>query len=163
MPPASHRTIAHIALGSNLGDRRGLILAGLRDIDAVPGVGVRRLSEIVETDPVGPPGQGPYLNAVCEIGCELAARALLDAMLEVERRHGRERDREQRWGPRTLDLDIILFGDAVIDEPGLTVPHPRLRERSFVLEPLVQIARDVRVPPDGRTASELLDALEVRP
>jgi len=128
-----------IGIGSNLGHRHATIHAGVRDLDRHPSIAVVRLSTIIETDPVGPPGQGAYLNAACELRTSLEPHDLLDAMLDVERAHGRERSQEQRWGPRTLDLDLLLFGDRTIAEDGLVVPHPRMRERPFVLIPLREI------------------------
>lgn len=128
-----------IGIGSNLGPRHATIHAGVRDLDAHPAISLRRLSLLIETDPVGPPGQGPYLNAACEARTTLEPRALLDAMLEVERRHGRDRSAGQRWGARTLDLDLLLYGDRHIKERGLVVPHPLMRERPFVIGPLRSI------------------------
>lgn len=134
----AHR--AFIAIGSNLGPRHATIHAGLRDLARVPGVRVVRLSSIIETDPVGPPGQGPYLNAAAELDTTLEPHALLDAMLKVERAHGRDRSGAERWGPRTLDLDLLWYDGVTLDEPGLTLPHPRMRERAFVMIPLREIA-----------------------
>jgi 2-amino-4-hydroxy-6-hydroxymethyldihydropteridine diphosphokinase len=128
-----------IGIGSNLAPRHATIHAGVRDIDRHPAITVVRLSAIIETEPIGPEGQGPYLNAACEIRTTLEPRALLDAMLEIERTHGRDRSKEQRWGARTLDLDLLLFGDRTIEVPGLTLPHPRMRDRPFVLIPLREI------------------------
>jgi 2-amino-4-hydroxy-6-hydroxymethyldihydropteridine diphosphokinase len=95
------------------------------------------------------------VNAVAELETELGASALLGRLLEVERELGRDRSQEQRWGPRTIDLDLLLYGDEVIDEPGLTVPHPRLAERRFVLEPLHELVPDLALP-DGRRIRDLL-------
>lgn len=134
----THR--AFIAIGSNLGPRHATIHAGVRDLARVPGVRLVRLSSLIQTDPVGPPGQGPYLNAAAELATTLDPHALLDAMLGVERAHGRDRSAGERWGPRTLDLDLLLYDDLVLDEPGLTLPHPRMHERPFVLIPLREIA-----------------------
>lgn len=143
----THR--AYIAIGSNLGPRHATIHAGVRDLGRVPGVRVVRLSSAIETDPVGPPGQGPYLNAAAELDTTLDPRALLDAMLAVERLHGRDRSSGERWGPRTLDLDLLLYDDLAIDEPGLTLPHPRMHERAFVLRPLSEIAPGLRIAGRG--------------
>jgi len=101
-------------------------------------------------------GGGPYLNAAVTIETTLAPRALLDALLEIERTRGRDRSKEQRWGPRTLDLDLLLYADRVIDEPGLTIPHPRMAERLFVLEPLAEIAGDWKMPGSAAFVRDLL-------
>ncbi len=150
--------LAAIALGSNLGDRTAHLDAGVLGVSSLADTRTLSLSEYVETEPVGPEGQGAYLNAAMVIETALEPRPLLDAMLEIERANGRDRDQEERWGPRTLDLDLLLFSDRVIDEPGLTIPHPRLHERVFVLGPLAQIAPGLLVPGRG-TVRALLDAL----
>lgn len=154
--------VAHIALGSNVGDRRAHIDAALNALRALPGSRLAAVSSIVETLPVGPVPQGPFLNAAAALETTLAARELLEGLQGIERSRGRDREGEQRWGPRTLDLDLLLYGAAIIDEPGLTVPHPRLQERRFVLEPLAEIAPEVVVPEvvgEGRSVRELLAAL----
>jgi 2-amino-4-hydroxy-6-hydroxymethyldihydropteridine diphosphokinase len=133
-------TTAHIALGSNLGDRRAILTDALAQIARLPATAVVSVSAFIETKPVGPGPQGDYLNAAAELLTDLNAAELLAALLAIERSHGRDRAREQRWGARRLDLDLLLFGDVVIDAPGLTVPHPRMHERAFVLEPLASIA-----------------------
>jgi 2-amino-4-hydroxy-6-hydroxymethyldihydropteridine diphosphokinase len=143
----THR--AYIAVGSNLGPRHATIHAGLRDLARVPGVRVVRVSALIQTDPVGPPNQGPYLNGAAELSTDLAPIDLLRAMLAVERLHGRDRSAGERWGARTLDLDLLLYDDLAIDEPGLTLPHPRMHERDFVLRPLAEIAADLVVRPSG--------------
>ena len=152
-------TRAFIALGSNLGDRSATIAEALLLIDSTEGIDLVNVSSVIETEPVGPPGQGPYLNAVCEAGTVLSARELLERLLSIEAAMGRDRSSGERWGARTLDLDVLLFGERVISEPGLEVPHPRLADRLFVLEPLAEIAPAVLVPGLGRTVRELLDAL----
>jgi 2-amino-4-hydroxy-6-hydroxymethyldihydropteridine diphosphokinase len=138
---------AYIGLGSNLGDRRAFLAQGIQGLADRPEIEVERVSTIYETDPVGPQPQGPYLNAVARIRVALAPRPLLDALLEIERLAGRERD---SGGPaqaaRTLDLDLLLYADECIEEPGLVVPHPRLHERAFVLEPLLELAPDLIHP-----------------
>ena len=145
MPPGA-AVAAWIALGSNVGDRQAHLAHAFEAIGQVPGVRLVRRSSVRETEPVGPPGQGPYLNAVAEVETTLAARALLEALLDIERRRGRDRSQEVRFGPRTLDLDLLAWGDAVpggdaaIDVPGLSVPHPRMHARAFVLEPLAELA-----------------------
>src|SRR6476661_8391857 len=121
---------AFIALGSNLGDRRQNLQAAVTALTDA-GVTVVKVSSFHETEPVGgPPGQGSYLNAAAEIQTDLAPRGLLDLLLDIERRLGRVRG--ARYGPRTLDLDVLLFGDTILSEPGLEVPHPRMHERRFV-------------------------------
>jgi 2-amino-4-hydroxy-6-hydroxymethyldihydropteridine diphosphokinase len=145
-------TIAYVGLGSNLGDRRAAILRAAELIDAV------RLSTIRETEPWGYADQPAFLNAVAELDTELQPRRLLDHLLEVEAELGRERG-EIRWGPRTIDLDLLLYGDLAIEEPGLTVPHPRLAERLFVLEPLSELAPARKIPGNG-TVSEALAGIQ---
>ncbi|MBZ0173609.1 MAG: 2-amino-4-hydroxy-6-hydroxymethyldihydropteridine diphosphokinase [Phycisphaerales bacterium] len=152
--------IACIALGSNLGDRRATLAAAVKAIAALPGTTLRKTSDIIETDPVGPPGQPNYLNAAASVETTLSPRELLEALLGIERAHGRER--RERWGARTLDLDLVLYGDEVIDEPGLTVPHPSMRERVFVLAPLAQIEPGLIDPVTGRCIRELFERVSTR-
>lgn len=130
---------ACVSLGSNLGDRAARIEAGVAGLCVTPGISRVVLSSVYETDPVGPPPQGPYLNAAARFETSLSAKALLARLLAIEREQARRRTSE-RFGPRTLDLDLLLFGDCTLDEPGLVVPHPRLHRRAFVLEPLNEIA-----------------------
>jgi len=149
--PESHESApkavdACIALGSNLGNRVAQLNAALAALRGAPGVDVLAVSSFIETDPVGPGEQGRYLNAAAKIRTTHSPRDLLELLLRIERDQGRDRSSEQRWGPRRIDLDLLLYGEHVIDEPGLTVPHPRLHERSFVLDPLAEIAGDVRHP-----------------
>ena len=145
-------TLAYVGLGSNLGDREAAIRRAAELIGAV------RLSPIVETDPWGYEPQPRFMNSVAEVETPLPARALLDHLLDVERRLGRERV-GPRWGPRTIDLDLLLYGDEMISEPGLEVPHPRLHERLFVLEPLAALAPERKIPGNG-TVSEALAGLQ---
>lgn len=147
-------TRAAIGLGSNLGDRARHIAEAIGALSRVGDLVAS--SALYQTAPIGGPDQGPYLNAVAVIETNLSARDLLDACLEIERAHGRER--RERWGPRTLDLDVVLFGDSVIDEPGLTVPHPELANRRFVLEPLAEAWPDAALP-DGTPVTSLLPAV----
>ncbi len=138
--PASR---AYLALGSNLGDRAGYLRAGLAALEADPAVKIMRVSRFYETPPWGPIPQGPYLNACAEIETTRAPRRLLKLCLDIERASGRERI--VRWGPRTLDVDILTYGDLTVDEPDLRIPHPRMMERAFVLVPLVEIAPALEV------------------
>jgi 2-amino-4-hydroxy-6-hydroxymethyldihydropteridine diphosphokinase len=145
-----------VALGSNLGDREGYLHSAVAAL--APSIHHLRVSTFHDTAPVGVGPQPVFLNAVAVGETSLSARALLDTLLGVERDLGRERPFP--GAARTLDLDLILYGDAVIDEgPSLIVPHPRFRERRFVLEPLSEIAPDWRDPATGRTVEELLRLL----
>jgi 2-amino-4-hydroxy-6-hydroxymethyldihydropteridine diphosphokinase len=147
---------AAIALGSNLGDRHAHIRAAVAALGRLPGSRLIALSETFETEPVGPVPQGPYINAAAKIETSLGPRELLDRLLEIEKHQGRDRAAEQRWGPRTLDLDLLLYDDLTLHEPGLQLPHPRLHERLFVLEPLAQVWPEAVVPGVSRTVAEIL-------
>ena len=139
-------TIAYVGLGANLGDRE----ATIREAAAL--IGARRLSQIVETEPWGLAEQPPFLNAVAEVDAVLGPEELLAALLDVEQRLGRVRT-GPRWGPRTIDLDLLLYGDLELAGPRLTVPHPHLHERLFVLEPLLELAPGLVVPGRGPVAA----------
>jgi 2-amino-4-hydroxy-6-hydroxymethyldihydropteridine diphosphokinase len=141
-------TTAYVGLGSNLGDREQLIRR------AAELIGAARLSAVIETEPWGYGNQPMFLNAVAELETPLTARQLLDHLLDVERRLGRERIGAQ-WGPRTIDLDLLLYGDETIDEPGLVVPHPRLTERDFVLRPLAELVPTRKIPGKGTVQDAL--------
>jgi len=149
-----------IALGANLGARRASLAGALKAIDATRGLAVRRSSPWFETEPVGgPEGQPPYLNGVAELACSLSPRALLRRLQEIEVACGRDRASEERNGPRTLDLDVLFFGTDQIEQPDLVIPHPRLEERTFVLQPLAALIPERRLPRCGRTVRERLAEL----
>jgi len=145
-----------IGLGSNLGDRKSHLLAAADRLAAASGVSLRRLSTVIETQPVGDPSEGPlggpYLNAAAEVLTALQPREFLDLCLAIEADLGRTRSSVN--APRTIDLDILLFGDQVVEAPGLIVPHPRLLDRQFVLEPMAEIAPGRRHPITGLTLLE---------
>ena len=145
-------TIAYVGLGANLGDREATIRR------AAELIGARRLSSLRETEPWGLEDQPKFLNAAAELETGLGARALLDRLLAVEESLGRTRA-GPRWGPRTIDLDLLLFGSEQLDEPGLTVPHPLLHERVFALEPLAELDSRLEVPGKG-PVSDLLAGLQ---
>jgi 2-amino-4-hydroxy-6-hydroxymethyldihydropteridine diphosphokinase len=144
-------TRAYVGVGTNLGDRAAMLRAAVEQLRAEPAVEVVAVSSIRETDPVGIVEQPRFLNAAVAIETELSARELLVRLLGIERRLGRTRA-GPRFGPRTIDLDLLVYGHARIDEPGLEVPHPRLHERLFALEPLVDLDPDLVVPGHGRLA-----------
>jgi 2-amino-4-hydroxy-6-hydroxymethyldihydropteridine diphosphokinase len=150
-------TTAYVGLGANLGDRRATIERAVKLVAAVPEVEVLATSSLRETDPVGFEDQPRFLNGAVAVETALGARELLDVLLDVERRLGRTRH-GPRFGPRTIDLDLLVYGDAELDEPGLTVPHPRLHERRFALEPLAELAPGLVVPGRG-PVEELLRGL----
>ena len=159
---------AYVSLGANVGDALGTIEACLHVLDDVPGTSVVDVSGVYETDPWGGVDddgevrhvdQDAFLNAVARLETELSPDALLDELLATEAAFGRDRSTEERWGPRVLDLDLLLHGDAVVeDPPRLVVPHPRLEERAFVLVPLSEVAPGGTLP-DGRRVTSLLAAL----
>jgi len=151
-------TTAFIALGANLGDRRATFRDAIESLDAADGVRVVALSRLYETVPVGgPDGQGTYLNAAAALETSLPAEALLDLMQAIEARH--QRTRTVHWGPRTLDLDLLFFGSAIIATPRLAVPHPQMHLRRFVLAPLADIAAEAVDPRTGAMVADLLAAL----
>ena len=146
---------AYIGIGANLGDREGTI----RDAIGLLGDEVVAVSELRETEPWGYADQPAFLNGALLLETERSPRELLERLLEVEHELGRVRDSSQRYGPRAIDLDLLLYGDEVVDEPGLEVPHPRLHERAFALEPLLDLDPEVSVPGRGRVA-DLLSELQ---
>ena len=145
-------TLAYVGLGANLGDRNATIRR------AAELIGAARLSPIVETEPWGYADQPRFLNAVAELETDESAQALLERLLDVERQLGRVRT-GPRYGPRTIDLDLLLYGDERVSEPGLEVPHPRLHERRFVLEPLAVLVPEQKIPGNG-TVQEALAGLQ---
>ena len=144
MTNAPVMTKAYLGLGSNLGDRLANLQRALELLAAQPGIRVLRCSRVYETDPVGGPPQPDFLNAVVEVQTSFTPGELLAACRAAEEALARVRD--ERWGPRTIDIDILTFGDVVVDEPDLTVPHPRMHERGFVLAPLLELDPDPRLP-----------------
>ena len=137
-----------MGLGANLGDREATIRRAVELLQEVPDTEVLAVSTLRETDPVGLEDQPRFLNGAAAVRTELSARALLDALLGIERQLGRTRDGPP-FGPRTIDLDLLVYGEEQVDEPGLTVPHPRLHERRFALEPLAELAPGLVVPGRG--------------
>lgn len=144
----------YVGVGSNLGDRWGRLAHAARELRAAPRVRLAAASRVYDAAPLGPP-QPRYLNATLELDTTLPALALLDLLQEVERSGGRVRG-PGRWGPRTLDLDLLLYGDEVVRGPRLVVPHPGLAVRRFVLAPLAELCPDRVVPGTGRTVAQLL-------
>ncbi len=149
---------AYVGLGSNLDDPVGHVHRALAELQAVEGCEVTATSPLFRSAPMGPPDQGWYVNAVAALEVALGPRALLDRLQAIEQVHGRNRS-GQRWGPRTLDLDLLLYGDRVIDEAGLQIPHPGLTKRNFVVYPLLLVAPEL-VLPNGRPLSEVASALD---
>ncbi len=147
-----------IGLGSNLGDRLANLLEGLERLDGSDGVGVHRVSTIIETVPVGVRNHRAYLNAAAELEVELGVEEMVERCLEIERGLGRERVEDGAGPePRSLDLDVLLFEDRVVDRPGVQVPHPRMQDRAFVLVPMVELCPELMHPVLGRTMQELLE------
>ncbi|WP_342315207.1 2-amino-4-hydroxy-6-hydroxymethyldihydropteridine diphosphokinase [Lysobacter sp. FW306-1B-D06B] len=157
MSETDDRPVAFIGLGSNLGDSIATLRAALRALDALPGTQLVRASRLYRTAAWGVTEQPDFINAVAMLRTSRAPQQLLADLLDIERHAGRHRlaDGSDRWGPRTLDLDLLLYGEQRIDEPGLHVPHPRLHERAFVLVPLAEISPDARIPGVGTAAQAL--------
>lgn len=150
-------TVAAIGLGANLGDAAATLHEAIAELADLPGTELLRASRLYRTLAWGHTEQPDFINAVALVETAVPARELLDALLAIERDFGRVRVDGERWGPRTLDLDLLLFGDAVIDEPGLRVPHPHLHERAFALLPLVEIAAQLVIPGIGNVAAIAAD------
>ena len=146
-------TLAYVGLGANLGPREITLLRAVDLLAETDGVEVQAVSQLRETEPVGVVQQPLFLNGAVVLNTSLSPRELLDRLLEIERELGRVRD--VRWGPRVVDLDLLLYGDRQIDEPGLRVPHPRLHERRFALEPLAELDPELDVPGLGRVENAL--------
>lgn len=149
-------TRAYVGLGANLGPREATLRRAVELLALRAGVEVVAMSRLRETEPVGVAGQPPFLNGAVALETTLAPRALLDVLLGVERELGRVRE-GGRWGPRTVDLDLLVYGGEVVDEPGLRVPHPRLHERRFALEPLAELDPGLDVPGRGRVTDLLAE------
>ena len=146
-------TVAYIGLGANIGPREVTLLRAVDLLAEADDVEVLAVSQLRETDPVGMVDQPSFLNGAARIDTALSPRALLELLLRIEQSLGRVRG--ERWGPRTVDLDLLVYGDLTVDEPGLRVPHPRLRERRFALEPLAELDPELAVPGLGSVAAAL--------
>jgi 2-amino-4-hydroxy-6-hydroxymethyldihydropteridine diphosphokinase len=140
-------TNAFVGIGSNLGDREATLRRAVELLAAEEGIEVVAVSELRETEPVGPVEQGSFLNGAVRLATELPPHELLERLLAIEQCLGRVR--KERFGPRTIDLDLLVYGEQVIDEPGLTIPHPRLHERRFALDPLAELAPNLVIPGRG--------------
>jgi 2-amino-4-hydroxy-6-hydroxymethyldihydropteridine diphosphokinase len=149
---------AYVGLGANLGPKEVTILRAVDLLGATEGIEVLGLSRLRETDPVGVTDQPMFLNGAVALETALSPGELLDALLRIEQQLGRVRD-DERWGPRTIDLDLLVYGDETVDEPGLRIPHPRLHERRFALEPLSDLDPELDIPGLGKV-SELLARLD---
>lgn len=148
--------VAYVALGSNLANPLAQVQRAFSELDGLPESLLLARSSLYRTAPVGPADQPDYINAVVALETRLTPRELLDALQSIERGHGRQRD-GTRWGPRTLDLDILLYGDEQVTEPGLQIPHPEIAGRAFVLVPLAEVAPAGLRVPGSRTLAELVE------
>ncbi|MBC7656428.1 MAG: 2-amino-4-hydroxy-6-hydroxymethyldihydropteridine diphosphokinase [Frankiaceae bacterium] len=148
---------AFVGMGGNIGDVANTLMEAIWALEALPQTSVRSQSDLYRSPPWGRTDQAEFINAVVELQTRLAPSILLDRLIEIEERFGRVRNADERWGPRTLDLDLLLYGDQTIQVPGLCIPHPHLHERGFVLVPLAQIAPNLDVPGQGRVADLLAD------
>jgi len=154
-------TRAYLGLGANLGHTEQTLRTAATVIATLPGTTLCARSSLYKTPAWGLTDQPDFLNAVVMIETDLSAPELLSALMQVEHQHGRNRETEQRWGPRTLDIDILLYGNQVIDQPGLRIPHPHLHERAFALLPLHEIAPEIAIPGIGTLSDLLLDMLPI--
>jgi 2-amino-4-hydroxy-6-hydroxymethyldihydropteridine diphosphokinase len=148
-------TVAYVGLGANIGPREVTLLRAVDLLAEADDVEVLAVSQLRETDPVGVVDQPGFLNGAARIDTSLPPRALLELLLRIEQSLGRVR--EERWGPRTVDLDLLVYGDLIVDEPGLRVPHPRLHERRFALEPLAELDPELVVPGLGSVSAALAE------
>ncbi len=156
---------AWIGLGANLGDAAGTVRAAIAALDGLPGTRLLRASSLYAAPAWGNPDQPPFVNAVAGVDTGLEPLALLRALLALEQRFGRVRDPAVHWGPRRLDLDVLLYADQTIDLPELQVPHPYLHQRAFVLVPLAEVAPDLSIPDRGhvRDAAMRIEASGITP
>jgi 2-amino-4-hydroxy-6-hydroxymethyldihydropteridine diphosphokinase len=152
-------TRVFVGLGGNIGDMEATLLDALMALDMIPQTTQRAHSRFYRNPAWGMTEQPDFLNAVAELQTRLTPRVLLDRLLAIEERFGRVRSEGEKWGPRELDLDLLVYGDEILDEPGLHLPHPRLHERAFVLVPLAEIAPDLMIPGKGKV-SQLLAAVD---
>lgn len=155
---SSEPVLAYVALGANLGDRESNLRAALSLLEEGD-ISIARVSSFIENPAVGgPPDSPPFVNAVAEVRTTLSPQRLLDRLLEIERQLGRQR--REKWGPRSIDLDLILYGDRIIQTPTLTIPHPRMHERRFVLQPLAELAPHLVHPVLKQQIAQMLNALQ---
>ncbi|MEY3870175.1 MAG: hypothetical protein RLZZ338_4066 [Cyanobacteriota bacterium] len=155
-PPKA--SLSAIALGSNIGESQAILEGALKTLEQTPGITIKAKSSWYKTAPVGGPSQPDYLNGAAILQVQLSPQQLLKTLLEIEQEFGRVR--QERWGPRTLDLDVLLFDDLILETPDLQIPHPRMTERAFVLVPLAEIAPDWIEPVTGEPISQLAQKLD---
>ncbi|AFY82856.1 2-amino-4-hydroxy-6-hydroxymethyldihydropteridine pyrophosphokinase [Oscillatoria acuminata PCC 6304] len=158
LPETMTSVLAAIALGSNLGDSPRILSEAIAHLDSTPGISVQQTSRWYQTAAIGPP-QPDYLNGCALMQVQLTPHQLLERLLEIETQFGRIR--RERWGPRTLDLDLLFYDDTIVATPTLEVPHPRMRERAFVLVPLAEVAPDWVDPVSGEAVRQLLQRLDI--
>lgn len=151
-------SLSAIALGSNIGESQAILEGALKTLEQTPGITIKAKSSWYKTAPVGGPSQPDYLNGAAILQVQLSPQQLLKTLLEIEQEFGRVR--QERWGPRTLDLDVLLFDDLILETPDLQIPHPRMTERAFVLVPLAEIAPDWIEPVTGEPISQLAQKLD---
>ncbi len=157
LTPSKH-SLSAIALGSNIGESQAILEGALKTLEQTPGITIKAKSSWYKTAPVGGPSQPDYLNGAAILQVQLSPQQLLKILLEIEQEFGRVR--QERWGPRTLDLDILLFDDLIVETPDLQIPHPRMTQRAFVLVPLAEIAPDWIEPVTGEPISQLAQKLD---